>query len=120
MLESLNAPSIFSSKTNLVASTLLILLLHWFHLSPHHNISSYRLIRILSIEPEVETNHYSSLRCITTIMAFGPSRNPYHLDPQNYPPPLETYYTPLEGIDMPHFIKDEGVSRPPHTISRLH
>jgi hypothetical protein len=53
-------------------------------------------------------------------MAFGPSRNPYHLDPQNYPPPLETYYTPLEGIDMPHFIKDEGVSRPPHTISRLH
>jgi hypothetical protein len=119
VLENPNAPSIFAYKTSLLASTLLILVPH-FHPSSHYNSSSYQLIRILTIESEVETNYYSSLRRITTIMAFNPGQRPFHLDPDNYPPPLETCFTPLEGIDMPDFIKDKEVSRPSHTLCRLH
>jgi hypothetical protein len=120
VLENSDAPSCFSSKTSLLASTLLTLLPHWFHPSSHHNSSSYQLIRILTIEAKVKANYYSSLRCITTIMAFNPGQKPFHLDPDNYPPPLETCFTPLEGIDMPDFIKDKEVSRPSHTVCRLH
>jgi hypothetical protein len=126
VLENSDGPSCFSSKTSLLASTLFTLLPHWFHPSAHHNSSSYRLIRILTIGSKVEIHHYSSLRCITTMMGIQPGPTSRHPGPQRIMdiqprppshPPGKTLRParkpddkPLEGVQIPEFIRDAEVS----------